>query len=61
MGMSQPENQERKGESTDPGDAAQGWSEEGRRWYEELKAEESTIAPWLSLEWTGERMRVRRG
>ncbi|MHB1162076.1 MAG: hypothetical protein ACYC3V_17360 [Chloroflexota bacterium] len=39
----------------------EGWSEEGRRWYEELKEEEGSIAPWLSLEWTGQRMRVRRG
>ncbi|MGE5620646.1 MAG: hypothetical protein ACM3US_15470 [Sphingomonadaceae bacterium] len=38
-----------------------GWSEEGRRWYEELTEEEGTIAPWLSFEWTGEQMRVRRG
>ncbi len=39
----------------------EGWSEKGRRWYEEMKEEEASIAPWLSLEWTGEWMRVRRG
>lgn len=43
------------------GTAGEGLSERARRWYEELKEEESAIAPWLGLEWTGERMRVRRG
>lgn len=37
------------------------WREDAYQWYSELKGEEHAIAPWLSLEWTGERMRVRRG
>ncbi len=37
------------------------WREDALRWYLELREDEQVIAPWLSLEWTGERMRVRRG
>ncbi len=49
--------------AADPGPAAseEGFSEEGRRWYEELKDEEESLAPWLNLEWTGKQMKVRRG
>ena len=36
------------------------WRDDARDWYLELKQDESVIAPWLSLEWTGERMRARR-
>lgn len=59
--MGQPEDQEPKVVVRHVDSDAHDWSEQGRRWYEELKEEEATIAPWLSLEWTGERMRVRRG
>ncbi|MGI5835708.1 MAG: hypothetical protein ACOX87_04340 [Chloroflexota bacterium] len=59
--MGQPEENEQKVDTPSVDDGAHGWSEQARRWYEELKEQETAIAPWLSLEWTGERMRVRRG
>jgi len=37
------------------------WGELGRRWYEELKAEEGVLAPWIHWEWNGERLKPRRG
>lgn len=44
-----------------PPDPHEGFSETARRWHEELKQEEGSIAPWLNLEWTGEDMDVKRG
>jgi hypothetical protein len=43
--------------------SAQGsdWSEEAIKWHAELKAQEDKLAPWLSVEWTGEQMKVNRG
>ena len=38
-----------------------GFGESARRWHEELKQQEGSIAPWLNLEWTGEDMDVKRG
>lgn len=44
-----------------PPDPHEGFSETARRWHEELKQEEDSIAPWLNLEWTGENMDAKRG
>ncbi len=46
---------------TPPAEAEGEWSEEGRRWYQELKGEEDSLAPWLNWEWTGDQMKARRG
>ncbi|HEX2987119.1 MAG TPA: hypothetical protein VHS06_03000 [Chloroflexota bacterium] len=51
-----------QGESRpEPSSDSSAWSEEAKGWYEELKTQEDDLAPWLSVEWTGEEMKVNRG
>jgi hypothetical protein len=59
--MAEESDREQKKEGSAPGTNQDGkWREDARQWYEELKGDEFTIAPWLNFEWTGERMRIRR-
>ncbi len=56
------EDQQEDRELTSEADPLQSahWRDDALQWYLELKQDENVIAPWLSLEWTGDRMRVRR-